>query len=159
MLGKTDDIAMIDKKMAAIKDNFDRTYWTGSEYRSPSYKNPTDDRSQAMAVVSGLAPESRYPDIIKLLDTEYNASPYMEKYVLEALFIMGEPQRAIERMHKRYAKMLGYKDYHNPLRRLGHRCRRLWRRYYEPCLERRPPHPYVPENMRCRAYQPRLQDI
>lgn len=111
MLGKTDDIAMIDKKMAAIKDNFDRTYWTGSEYRSPSYKNPTDDRSQAMAVVSGLAPESRYPDIIKLLDTEYNASPYMEKYVLEALFIMGEPQRAIERMHKRYAKMLGYKDY------------------------------------------------
>ena len=64
-----------------------------------------------MAVVSGLAPESRYPDIVKLLDTEYNASPYMEKYVLEALFIMGQPQRAIDRMHKRYAKMLGYKDY------------------------------------------------
>ena len=111
MLGKDDDIAMIDSKMTAIKDNFDSTYWTGTEYRSPGYTNPTDDRSQAMAVVSGLAPENRYPDIVKLLDTEYNASPYMEKYVLEALFIMGQPQRAIDRMHRRYAKMLGYKDY------------------------------------------------
>ncbi len=35
----------------------------------------------------------------------------MEKYVLEALFIMGEPDKAFDRMHKRYAKMMAYADY------------------------------------------------
>ena len=40
-----------------------------------------------------------------------HASPYMEKYVLEALFDMNEPAFALERMKNRYAEMMGYKDY------------------------------------------------
>ena len=39
---------------------------------------------------------------------EYHASPYMEKYVLEALFRMGESEFAVQRMRERYQKMMSY---------------------------------------------------
>jgi hypothetical protein len=48
---------------------------------------------------------------LKVLKKEYHASPYMEKYVLEALFLMNEPSFALERMKTRYEKMLSYTDY------------------------------------------------
>lgn len=35
----------------------------------------------------------------------------MEKYVLEALFQMGEPTFALERMKQRYTRMLDYAEY------------------------------------------------
>ena len=35
----------------------------------------------------------------------------MEKYVLEALFAIGRPDLAIERMHQRYAEMLSHNEY------------------------------------------------
>lgn len=64
-----------------------------------------------MAVVSGLASSDKYPQLLEIFKNEYHASPYMEKYVLEALFIMNEPSFALYRMKKRYSKMLSYKDY------------------------------------------------
>lgn len=96
--------------MKRISDAFDARYWTGSAYRDPNYKKQTDDRAQAMAVVSGLASPDKYPALFETLKKEYHASPYMEKYVLEALFKMGHADFAIERMKSRYAKMLKY-DY------------------------------------------------
>ena len=57
-----------------------------------------------MAVVSGLAPVGRYKALLKVFKKEYHASPYMEKYVMEALFMMGEPEFALKRMRDRYAK-------------------------------------------------------
>ena len=59
-----------------------------------------------MAVVSGLASADKYPALVKVLKKEYHASPYMEKYVLEALFQMNEPAFALERTRQRYAKMI-----------------------------------------------------
>ncbi len=44
----------------------------------------------ALAVVAGLAGKDKYRQIYKLLQTQMYASPYMEKYVLEALFVMDE---------------------------------------------------------------------
>ena len=110
-LGLAEDVAMIEKMMKGIENAFDGRFWTGSEYRSPSYKGETDDRAQAMAVVSGLAGRDKYPALTEVLGREYHASPYMEKYVLEALYMMNQPEQARERMHTRYAKMMDYKDY------------------------------------------------
>ena len=64
-----------------------------------------------MAVVSGLAAADKYPALLQVFKKEYHASPYMEKYVLEALFRMGEADFALSRMKDRYSKMMGYKDY------------------------------------------------
>ena len=41
-----------------------------------------------------------------MLATEYHASPYMEKYVLEALIQMGEPTGALARMKQRYGPIV-----------------------------------------------------
>ncbi|MDL2265165.1 glycoside hydrolase [Parabacteroides sp. OttesenSCG-928-G07] len=107
-LGKTADAESINRQMRTLANCFDSKFWTGSAYRSPGYKGETDDRSQAMAVLSGLASEDKYPAILKVLKKEWHASPYMEKYVLEALFVMGEANYALERMKQRYRKMMAY---------------------------------------------------
>jgi glycogen debranching enzyme len=110
-LKKTKDAENIRLMMQRIENAFDRKFWTGTAYRSPDYKGETDDRAQAMAVVSGLASKNKYPALLKVLKTEYHASPYMEKYVLEALCQMGDAAFAMERMKQRYEKMMSYKEY------------------------------------------------
>lgn len=107
-LYKQYDANRIESMMKRIADGFDNRYWTGAGYRSKSYKGETDDRAQAMAVVSGLAPGSRYKALLKVFKKEYHASPYMEKYIMEALFVMGEPNFALKRMRSRYANMMSY---------------------------------------------------
>ncbi|MDR0795925.1 MAG: glycoside hydrolase, partial [Tannerella sp.] len=102
------DAENIRQMMGRIETAFDTKYWTGTAYRSPDYKGETDDRAQAMAVVSGLASKDKYPALTKVFETEYHASPYMEKYILEALCMMGEATFAIERMKTRYEKMMNY---------------------------------------------------
>ena len=64
-----------------------------------------------MAVVSGLATKDKYKALTQVLQEERHASPYMEKYVLEALFQMGEADLALQRMKERYGRMLDYSDY------------------------------------------------
>ncbi len=96
------DIAGYRAKMDRIRAVYNTTFWQGDKYRSPGYKDLTDDRAQALAVVAGLAEPSYYLAIRRQLLTQYEASPYMEKYVLEALYLMDAPDEAIDRMLKRW---------------------------------------------------------
>ena len=102
LTGNEGDVADYETKMRGIEASFNRTFWTGSEYRSPGYKGATDDRVHALAVVAGLAKPEQYPGIRKVLATQKEASPYMEKYVLEALYLMDAPEQAVARMTERY---------------------------------------------------------
>ena len=97
--------------MRTIERCFDTKYWTGEAFRAPGYRGETDDRAQAMAVVSGLATKDKYKALTQALREAQHASPYMEKYVLEALFRMGEADLALQRMKDRYQVMLDYTDY------------------------------------------------
>ncbi len=106
LTGNTADIAGYRKMMDAIEANFNKVFWQGDKYRSPDYKGQTDDRANAMAVIAGLAEPGYYSAIKDVLRTEYHASPYMEKYVLEALYQMDAPEQAIERMKKRFAAQI-----------------------------------------------------
>ncbi len=110
-LGKQSDADENTRMMSRIEACFNDTYWTGKAYRSKEYTGENDDRSQAMAVLSGLAPKENYKAVIKLLQEEYHASPYMEKYVLEALFYMNEPDVALNRIRERYQNMMSYTNY------------------------------------------------
>ncbi|MDR0705875.1 MAG: hypothetical protein LBF88_12955 [Planctomycetaceae bacterium] len=94
-----------------IKNRFDNIFWNGNEYRDPQYKGQTDDRANAMAVISGLADKEKYPAIREVLMKQKHASPYMEKYVLEALFKMGYENDAFARMKERFKKMVEHPDY------------------------------------------------
>ncbi len=100
--GKTSDLEFFTSRMTSIETGF-RKYRKADGYASgDSY----DDRSNALAVVCGLADSDDYADITEILKTVKGASPYMEKYVLEALCMMGEYEAARERMLERYEPMI-----------------------------------------------------
>jgi hypothetical protein len=87
---------------------FNREYWTGKCYRSPNYKGKDDDRVQALAVVSGIADKDKYPELLDVFLVEEHCSPYMEKYIFEAMMIMGYEQEAQARHKKRFDYMVNY---------------------------------------------------
>ena len=49
--------------------------------------------------------DSQYPTVENVLETIFNASPYMEKYVLDAMCEMGYMEQAQNRMVTRYTPM------------------------------------------------------
>ena len=105
LLGKPGDASRFRQTMAGVKRGYNAC-WTGKAYRHPTFTGDTDDRVQALAVISGIADADKYPTIGRLLRTQKHASPYMEKYVMEALFQMGDGEYAMERAHERYHAMV-----------------------------------------------------
>jgi hypothetical protein len=105
-LGKKQEAAGYRQMERRLKTAFNTRFWNRTAYRSPEYKKKTDDRAQALAVVSGLADEERYPALLEVFKHQEHASPYMEKYVLEALFKMGDADYGLQRMKKRFGPMV-----------------------------------------------------
>ncbi len=104
LTGNGGDVAGWQAKRNSIQNNFNNVLWNSSnhEYRSPGYSGDTDDRANGMAVVAGLADSANYPYIISLLRVHQNASPYMETFVIEALYKMNAAAEAENRMTARY---------------------------------------------------------
>ncbi|MCF0234538.1 MAG: glycoside hydrolase, partial [Thermoguttaceae bacterium] len=110
-LGDADGLAFFDARRKSLNDNFNRVFWTGKEYRSPGYEARTDDRGNAMAIIAGFATPEQYPALFEVFKSEENASPYMEKYVLQALFLMNRGDYALFRLKKRFTKMVDHPDF------------------------------------------------
>lgn len=110
LLGYNDDIALFDERLNSIKENYNRVFLKDGYYYDKTANDKPDDRANALAVLSGLADKNQYDSILKILQTTENASPYMEKYVLDALCEMGNTHEASKRMKKRYREMVEY-DY------------------------------------------------
>ncbi|WP_017257246.1 alpha-L-rhamnosidase-related protein [Pedobacter arcticus] len=108
-LGKISDVEQYSTQMETFKKAFNQKFWNGVSYRGLDYKGKTDDRVQALAVVAGIADKDKFSAILEVLKEEEHASPYMEKYVMEALFLMDEPDFALERQKKRFGKMVNNK--------------------------------------------------
>jgi hypothetical protein len=83
-------------------------YWDSAlgAYMSPNFSAGPDDRAQALMVVGGIATANQYDALTEVLCTVHRACPYMEKYVLEALFKMGKVDQALERMKSRYRSLV-----------------------------------------------------
>lgn len=107
MSGYANDTLDYSKRMQSIKDNFSSAFWVENEqyFRSHKLVHP-DDRANAMAIIAGLAKPEQFSGIRKVLENQMFSSPYMEKYVLEALCKMGSATHALERMKKRYSEMV-----------------------------------------------------
>lgn len=103
--GNENDIVNFRRQMDSIKDAFNRC-WNGYAYRHPSYNGATDDRVQSLAILSGIADNSKYEPIYKLFKSQEYASPYMEKYVMEALMKIGHGDYAMNRFKKRFEPMV-----------------------------------------------------
>ncbi len=102
MLGKTENDEFFNDRLTKLKNGFTK-YKKEDGFRS---KDSLDDRANAMAIVSGLASKEDYPIVLNVLKTVKQASPYMEKFVLEALCQMGYYDEAINRMLDRYGPMI-----------------------------------------------------
>ncbi|HTI10057.1 MAG TPA: alpha-L-rhamnosidase C-terminal domain-containing protein [Puia sp.] len=98
-----------EARYRSIEENYNKNLWKDSAYRSPENKGVIDDRGNGLAVVAGLADSTKFSAIKKVLRTEFHASPYMEKYILESFFIMHDARAGLERMKKRYANMVDSK--------------------------------------------------
>lgn len=105
LLGRDDEAAGYRAERERVAAGYERC-WNGTAYRHPDYTGATDDRVQALAVVAGIAGPERYDALFATLRTQEYASPYMEKYVLEALFRMGHGDYALERFRRRFAPMV-----------------------------------------------------
>jgi alpha-L-rhamnosidase len=110
-LGKTDEAARFAQFMSDFKTSFNKQFWNGTAYRDPEYQGKTDDRAQALAVVSGVADPKKFPALLKVFQTEEHASPYMEKYVFEAMMQMGYEKEAMNRHKKRFDEMVNHPDF------------------------------------------------
>lgn len=107
-LGKDCDIPLYERLLKSVRDNFQPAFSNGGCIYNRTENGIPDDRANALAVLSGLAGKESYKGITRVLSDTENASPYMEKYVLDALCEMGEVEKAVERMKKRYMQMVEY---------------------------------------------------
>ena len=114
LVGERDQAATYRAQMTALQEALRTRTWTGTCYRYPEYEGETDDRVNALAVLAGVATADQYEAIFKVLQAEEHASPYMEKYVMEALFAIGHGDYALERERKRYDFMVNH-PFHDTL--------------------------------------------
>ena len=109
-LGYDEDAAAYKALMEKVAKGYNEC-WNGKEYRHPEYQGLTDDRVNALAILTGIADEDKYPQLAQVLKNSEHASPYFEKYVMEALFKIGEGTYAMERTQKRFDAMVSHPDY------------------------------------------------
>ena len=104
-LGEHDFDSFLQARMEAIEATFEGRYWhpDGGFFASDKW---ADDRANAMAVLSGLCGADKYPQIRYLLLSVFQATPYMENYVLLALCEMGYKEDAFRRMMTRYSALI-----------------------------------------------------
>ena len=110
-IGLPDEGAAYWTRMLALREAIRRETWTGSFYRHPDFQGEPDDRVNALAVLAGVAGRDQYDAIYEVLKTQEFASPYMEKYVMEALFAIGRGDYALERERRRYDFMVNHPFY------------------------------------------------
>ena len=106
LTGNQPDEKRYQAQMKSVKKNFNKRLWNGNAYKSPGNKGVMDDRGNGLAVVAGLVEPEKFDAVKKVLQNEFHASPYMEKYIMESFFIMNDAAGGLKRMKKRYANMV-----------------------------------------------------
>ncbi len=103
-VGKEEDIPDYEKRRESIEKAFEK-FWTSKGYKSAE-QDEVDDRCNAIAVLNGIAGEAKYKTILNLLKKTMNSSPYMEKYVLDAMCKIGTMEDVQKRIKTRYHEMV-----------------------------------------------------
>lgn len=102
----TDDVCIYQRLKSAIKDNFYNKFWKGNGFYYNTENGEPDDRANALAFLAGLVKDDDKDIIHNILVSTFNSSPYMEKYVLDALCKMGYLKDALKRIKYRYKDMV-----------------------------------------------------
>ncbi len=99
-IGELDYEETFDDRMNNIAEYIE-SRWDGLGYTSRD--DGYDDRANALITLCGLVPQERKEQLTRLLAATYNASPYMEWMITEALCKLGRRDLALNRFESRYA--------------------------------------------------------
>lgn len=102
-LERSELTAQYSQAEKSLQESLHAAFFDGELYRSKDFTGPADDRAIALVVLADAAPPGTFPALTAHLLRHETASPYMERFVLEALFRMRQPEAAMERMRRRYA--------------------------------------------------------
>lgn len=102
-IGEHSRVGFLTDRLRGLEEGFHRKYWRGKWFSSSDAF--ADDRANAWAVLAGLCPEAYYPKVRDVLMSAFNASVFMENFVLAALSEMGYVKDAYTRMRFRYYTM------------------------------------------------------
>jgi hypothetical protein len=106
VVGQASDATTYRARMAEFKTAFLAKFWNGTELRTPGRTGGTDERGHGLATVAGLLGSNEWPAVLKILKSVTESGPYMEKYVLEAFFVMNDAKDGLARMRQRYSSMI-----------------------------------------------------
>lgn len=108
VLDKQEDLLNIEERMNNLYIAFNERLGKGIGYKEWQI-DKYDIRVNAVAVLAELADEDMYDSITEILLSDVEDSPFMEKYILEALCKMGKIEEAEKRMKLQYGKMVNSK--------------------------------------------------
>jgi hypothetical protein len=87
-----------------VKGRFDQYFWNSNAKAyvfhglNNKQSRTIDDRSNAWAVLAGVPDKDKQAGVLKILKSKYNAGPYQERYIEDAMFVMGKDSDALTRM-------------------------------------------------------------
>ncbi|WP_111307266.1 alpha-L-rhamnosidase-related protein [Confluentibacter sediminis] len=111
LLGHESDKSYYKTLQTKVKENFNKYFWNNTAKAYVFHRNGTkqssviDDRSNAWAVLAGMVEDSKREDVLKVLNTRYDASPFQEMYVEMAMMEL-DPKATLVRMRNRYSEMI-----------------------------------------------------
>lgn len=111
LLGQAGDKTYYQGLQTKVKTNFNNYFWN-SAIRSYVYYNmngtkstTVDDRSNAWALLAGVADDNQKAGILNVLKNRNDAGPYQEMYIEQALFML-DGTSAVNRMKSRFNGMI-----------------------------------------------------
>ncbi|HEY5564165.1 MAG TPA: alpha-L-rhamnosidase C-terminal domain-containing protein, partial [Rhodothermia bacterium] len=106
LTGNPEDIPEWTSRMETLKAAYNRELWDVNRYHTEGQYGEPDDRGNALAILADFPTVPMRGHLNRLLRSEQHASPYMENFVLAALFHLGDADAAIARMKERYCEMI-----------------------------------------------------
>jgi hypothetical protein len=106
--GSSADVTTYNGYQTAVRNNFNTYFWNANSkayvfHRLNGTQSTTiDDRSNAWAVLAGVTDSAKRAGVLNILNSQQNASPYQERYIEDAMFVMGKDSAAIARMLSYY---------------------------------------------------------
>lgn len=106
--GSAADVTTYNGYQTSVRNNFNTYFWNATSKAYVFHRlNGTqstmiDDRSNAWAVLAGVTDSAHQAGVLNILNTQQNASPYQERYIEDAMFVMKKDSAAVARMLSYY---------------------------------------------------------
>jgi hypothetical protein len=102
--GNSADVTTYNGYETSVRNNFNTYFWNAKskayvfDRLNGAQSTTIDDRSNAWGVLAGVTDSAKQAGVLRILNSQQNASPYQERYIEDAMFVMGKDREALTRM-------------------------------------------------------------